>query len=196
MTCWELFLKSADIFTLTTMSGGRWWSMDTTQDLTSDQAIAKLRELVENQPTCMFGSDLGSTPFHVCPMHALQVDGAGSIWFFSPLDSEHAANLQSDERVQLIFSNPSAYQFLTVFGEAFIVRDRAKTDELWKPMVKAWFPGGKEDPNLSLIRVDPSIAHYWDTKDGKLVVLAKILIGAVTGKREDGGVQGDLHVRV
>lgn len=168
--------------------------MDKTENLVSGQAVAKLRELIEHGPTCMFGSDLQTIPFHVCPMHAQQVDDAGSIWFFSPLDSEHAANIRGDERVQLIFSNPSKYEFLTVFGEAFIVEDRAKTDELWNPIVKAWFPGGKEDPNLSLIRVDPSIAHYWDTKDGKLVVLAKILLGAVTGKREDGGVQGDLRV--
>ncbi len=168
--------------------------MDTTQNLVSTEAVLKLRELVKSQPNCMFGTDLSSVPFHVCPMHAQEVDDDGSLWFFSGLDSEHAANIREDSRVQLIFSNPSAYEFLTVFGEATILRDIEKIHELWKPMIKAWFPDGIDDPNLSLIKIEPSKAHYWDTKDGKLVVLAKILIGAVTGKVEDGGIQGDLKV--
>jgi len=168
--------------------------MDTTRNLVSQDAVEKLRDLTTHCPTCMFGTDLTAAPMHVCPMHTQQVDDNGSLWFFSGLDSEHAAHIRADGQVQLIYSNPSKYEFLTVYGDAQIVRDPAKIEELWKPMVKAWFPGGKEDPNLSLIRVDPLKAHYWDTKDGKLVVLAKILVGAVTGKVEDGGVQGDLKV--
>lgn len=168
--------------------------MDTTKNLISGEAVAKLRDLTEHCPTCMFGTRLETIPFHVCPMHTQEVDDEGNLWFFSGLDSEHAAQIREDPRVQLIYSNPSKYEFLTVFGEATILHDAEKIDKLWKPLVKAWFPGGKEDPNLSLIRVAPSNAHYWDTKDGKLVVLAKILVGAVTGKVEDGGVQGDLRV--
>ena len=168
--------------------------MDSTKNLISTEAITKLRELVEKGPTCMFGTDLTTIPMHVCPMHALQVDDEGSIWFFSGLDSQHTGHINKDPRVNLIFSNTAAFEYLTVFGEAEILRDPVKIEELWKPMVKAWFPDGKDDPNLSLIRVRPLKAHYWDTKDGKLVVLAKILVGAITGKVEDGGVQGDLRV--
>jgi general stress protein 26 len=142
----------------------------------------------------MFGTDLSSVPFHVVPMQAQEVDDEGCLWFFSGLDSAHAAHIREDGRAHLLFSNPSDYEFLTVYGEATILRDFDKIDELWKPTIKAWFPEGKDDPNLSVIRVEPSRAHYWDTKDGKLVVLAKILIGAVTGKVEDVGVQGDLKV--
>ena len=182
------------IFQLNIPPGDGLWEMDKTENLVSREAVTKLRELTEHCPTCMFGTDLQSIPFHVCPMHAQEVDDQGDIWFFSGLDSEHATHIRRDTRVQLIFSNPSKYEFLTVFGEATLSRDQKKIDELWKPMVKAWFPDGKDDPNLSLIRVSPSKAHYWDTKDGKLVVLAKILIGTVTGKPEDGGVQGDLRV--
>jgi general stress protein 26 len=168
--------------------------MDKTENLLSDEAVAKLRDLTGHCPTCMFGTDLSSAPMHVCPMHTQQVDDAGSIWFFSGLDSEHVGHIRAGSQVQLIYSNPSRYEFLTVFGNAEIVDDPAKVEELWKPVVKAWFPEGKEDPNLTLIRIEPLKAHYWDTKDGKLVVLAKMLVGAVTGRVEDGGVQGDLRV--
>ncbi len=168
--------------------------MDAVRNLVSGDAVLKLRELVKDSPTCMMGTRLGEVPMHVCPMHALDVDDDGSLWFFSGLDSEHAENIRHDPRVHLIFSNAASYEFLTVYGEAEILRDIEKTHELWKPMVKAWFPGGIDDPNLSLVRVDPAKVHYWDTKDGKLVALAKILYSAVTGKVEDGGVQGDLRL--
>lgn len=168
--------------------------MDSIRNLFSRDAVLKLRELVKASPTCMFGTSLKDIPHHVCPMHALDVDDDGSLWFFSGLDSEHAANIGEDPRVQIIFSNASDYEFLTVFGEAEIIRDAEKIYELWKPILKAWFPLGKDDPNLSVVRVDPTKVHYWDTTDGKLVVLAKILYSAVTGNMEASGIQGDLTV--
>lgn len=170
-------------------------SKDHTRNLVSQEAVTKLRELVEAAPTCMFGTDLQKIPFHVCPMHALQVDDSGSLWFMTGLDGAHTGHILFDPRVQLIFNNAAAYEFLTVFGDATVLHDSDKIDELWNPMVKAWFPQGKEDPNLTLVRVDPSKAHYWDTKDGKLVAFAKILYSAFTGKVEDGGLQGDLAVK-
>ena len=128
-------------------------------------------------------------------MHALQVDDSGSLWFMTGLDSAHTEHILFDPRVQIIFSNAPAYEFLTVFGDASLLKDEAKISELCKPILKSWFPGGKDDPNLTLIRVDPLHAHYWDSKDGKLVGMAKILFAAVTGKVEDGGMQGDLAVK-
>jgi len=61
-------------------------------------------------------------------------------------------------------------------------------------MVGAWFEEGKDDPKVSLIRVQPTIAHYWDTEDGKLVTMAKILTRAATGADISTGVEGDLNV--
>ena len=60
-------------------------------------------------------------------------------------------------------------------------------------MVKTWFPDGKDDANLTLICVCPEKVHYWDVKDGKLVAMAKILVGAVTGNPKDIGIEGDLN---
>jgi len=60
-------------------------------------------------------------------------------------------------------------------------------------MVEAWFDG-QDDPNISLICVQPTIAHYWDTEDGKLVEMAKILTRAATGSDIAIGQEGDLSV--
>ena len=166
--------------------------MNETQDFIGQDAVDKLRSLVSSSPTCMFASNLTSVPFHVCPMQVQRVDDQGNIWFFSDASSEHNRHLREDPRVELIFSNHSNYQYLAVFGEIIISRDPAKIDELWTSAMKAWFPDGKSDPNLTLLRVHPELVHYWDTKDGKLVTLAKILGSAISGNPADVGQQGEL----
>jgi general stress protein 26 len=168
--------------------------MSSTKDLMGDDAIKKLRDLTNDASTCMFASGLGEIPFHVCPMQVQQVDHEGSLWFFSGADSVHNRQLEQDSRAQLTFCNPSKLEFLTIFGEAAISTDRHKIGELWNMLVEAWFPDGEDDPNLTLICVRPSMAHYWDTENGKLVTFAKILTAAVTGASLDAGVEGDIQV--
>lgn len=81
-----------------------------------------------------------------------------------------------------------------MFGTASISTDKAKIDRIWDAMVGSWFDGGKEDPKVSLICVQPAVAHYWDTEDGKLVTMAKMLTRAVTGSDIDPGVEGKLNL--
>lgn len=167
--------------------------MSTIEDLDASQAVAKMREIVLSAPTCFIASGLSQMPFHLCPMYAQDVDRDGGIWFFSGADSVHNELLAKDARVELMFSNNSKHEYLAVFGQATISRDIEKIDELWGTMVKAWFPGGKDDPNLTLICVEPEKVHYWDTRENKLVTLGKVLLSAVTGRVLETGVEGDLR---
>jgi general stress protein 26 len=167
--------------------------MSTVEDLEARQAVAKMREIILSAPTCFFASGLSQMPFHLCPMYAQDVDRGGGIWFFSGADSVHNELLEKDSRVELMFSNNGKHEYLAVFGNATISRDMDKIDELWGTMVKAWFPAGKDDPNLTLICVEPQKVHYWDTRENRLVALGKILLSAVTGRVLEAGVEGDLH---
>ena len=164
------------------------------KNLVDEEAVSKLQDLVKGSPTCMFATRLTEAPFHVIPMRVQEADYEGDLWFFSSSDSTHNAQINADPRVQLIFTNSSDMEFLTVFGTASISTDKAQIDRLWNPMVNAWFEEGREDPKVTLIRVQPAHAHYWDTEDGKLVTMAKILARAATGADINTGVQGDLSV--
>lgn len=169
--------------------------MSTTKNLLGPDAVQKLRDLTKTTSTCMFASGLSKVPFHVCPMGVQEVDDSGNLWFFSGADSVHNRQLEGDPRAQLIFSNQSKVEYLTVFGETIISKDPGKIAQLWTKMAEAWFPEGKDDPNLTLLCVNPSLAHYWNTENGKLVTMAKILTAAVTGAEiDEGGVEGDLRV--
>jgi general stress protein 26 len=103
-------------------------------------------------------------------------------------------DIEDDNRVELFYANKSSAEYLTVYGTAEILEDRSKIEELWSPIAKAWFKEGKDDPKISLIKVKPLDAYYWDTKENKVISLLKIVISAVTGKENDGGVEGTIKV--
>lgn len=169
-------------------------SMGDVKNLIAEEAIEKINDLVKANDICLFTTDLTNLPLATCPMSTQEVDDEGNLWFFSSASSEHNRNLASDNRVQLFYSNKSNYEFLSLYGEASIIKDKKKAKELWNPMVKTWFQQGVDDPDLTLIKVTPMDAYYWDTKSNKLVSLFKIMTGALIGKRMDNGVEGSIKI--
>jgi general stress protein 26 len=167
--------------------------MPETKNLIAEEAVAKLQTLIEGSNTCMFATNLTEAPFHVSPMRVQETDYEGRLWFFSEADSTRNAQITADPRVQLIFTNTPEMEFLTVYGTATISTDKDLIDRLWNGIVEAWFDG-KGDPNISIICVQPSAAHSWDTEDGKLITMAKILTRAATGSDIPIGQEGDLNV--
>jgi general stress protein 26 len=166
------------------------------QDLHREDAIEKLKELVKHNPICLFTSRLTQEPFQTRPMSTAQVDDEGNLWFLSASDSYKNEEVDYDPNVQLFYVNTPDSEYLTVFGKAHISTDRQKIDEVWKPIAKAWFTEGKDDPRITLLKVVPEEAYYWDTKTSKMVAMLKILTAAVTGKTSDeGGVEGKLAVK-
>lgn len=165
------------------------------KNLTHQEAIEKFKELVKHESTCLFTTRLTQVPLTTRPMAVQKVCDQGNFWFLSDIDSDKNQEIALDSRVQLFICNTSNYEFLSVYGRATVSPDRKKIDELWSDIAKAWFPGGKDDPSVTVIKVTPEQGFYWDTKDGKLVSMIKILASAVTGKTMEEGVEGTISVR-
>jgi len=143
----------------------------------------------------MFCTQLDQLPISARPMSANEVDDQGNLWFISNAKSNKNFEIRQNDKVQLFFSKISDSQYMSVYGNATIYSDRASIETHWQPMAKAWFEDGKEDPNVTIIRVTPSFAYYWDTKDGKAIAFLKWGLAAVTGlKIDDGGVEGKINV--
>lgn len=166
--------------------------MGSFENLSHQDAVEKISEIAKNARTCMFCTDLASQPFHTRPMAIQDVDESGNLWFLSSRESNKNFEILEDNRVQLLFADQSSSTYLSVYGVATIFKDRDLIETLWSPIAKAWFDEGKDDPDVTVIRVVSAQAYYWDTKDGKLVTLLKIAVSAITGVQKDGGVQGNL----
>lgn len=160
--------------------------MENNKNLTASEGLEKLKELVNAINICLFSTNLqkndGAT---FRPMSAQEVDEDGNIWFFSGLDSDKNLEILKDNVVQLVFSDPSQSSYLIVNGMAEIVVDRHKIEELWSPTIKIWFEKGKEDPNISLIKVKTQTAFYWDTEGNKMINFFKHLASVATGSKSN-----------
>jgi general stress protein 26 len=154
-----------------------------------------LREMVEDIKICLFCTHLKTNDGATTrPMTAQDVDDDGNIWFFSGKDSDKNAEILQDNHVQLFFSNPKSSSYLVVNGEAEINFNINKMEEIWSPLVKIWFKKGKEDPNLSLIKVNTKSAYYWDVEGSKMINFFKLLASVATGTTFIGGSQGNIKV--
>lgn len=97
---------------------------------------------------------------HARPMAVAAVEGANTLWFVT-LDSSPKTNeIQNDERVSATFQ--SSRKFVALSGRAELIKDHAKVEQLWQADWKVWFPKGKSDPDITLIRVTVTDAEFWD----------------------------------
>lgn len=164
------------------------------QNLSAQAAIEKLKELIKNESMCFFCTQLTQQPITTRPMSTQKVDDSGNIWFLSSIKSDKNSEIEKNNIVQLFYSNPSSFEFVSLLGSATILTDREKIYELWTPMAKAWFKDGKEDADISLIKVTPQSAYYWDTKNNKMISMLHMLASIITGNAPDDGVEGMLKV--
>ena len=164
------------------------------KNLYDKDAIDKIKDLVNAADICLFTTDLATVPLVTRPMATQLVGDDGMLWFLSERASAKNAEIAGDNRVQLFYFNKSNAEYLSIFGEAEILYDKQKIKELWTPLAKTWFTEGEEDPAISIIKVKPLEAHYWDTKHNKMVAMLKILAGAVIGKTMDDGVEGKMQL--
>ena len=65
-------------------------------------------------------------------------------------------------------------------GRAEIVHDRQKAEALYPPTLKAWVPGDRETPGLTLIRIHTSSAEYWDGPASTVGLALGVLRAAIT----------------
>ncbi len=163
------------------------------KDLGNNEAIKKLKSLVEDIRFCMY-TTYENGKVESRPMTTLDVDSEGNAWFFTSRQTEIGSETDNGESVTLIYSHPGDNTYLSVSGTASIVHDEAKKEELWSPLSKAWFPEGKNDPNLVVLKVTTDEAAYWDSPSSKMVVFFSMVKAAVTGHQSDPGDHGKLNL--
>lgn len=159
-----------------------------------EKSTKHLKELIEAFDTGMLitrhGEDL-----HARPMGVADVEGASTLWFVTGEMSPKSEEIRDDARVSVTFQGPM--KFIALSGRASLVSDRKKIEELWKPSWKAWFPEGKDDPSITLIRVTVSDGEFWDNTGTKGIRYAFEMVKAVvtgttpeTAPGQHGRVQG------
>jgi general stress protein 26 len=157
-----------------------------TSDTRSDD-VKKLAELIKDIRIAMLTTVDEDGSLRSRPMATQDVEFNGELWFMVGADSAKVHEVQEDRQVNVSFANPDDQRYVSVSGSAQLVRDRQRIDEFWNPMYKAWFPEGKDDPNIALLRVTVSKAEYWDSHSSPVVHLLGFAKALITGQSYDGG---------
>lgn len=155
---------------------------------TRENDLEKLRHLIKEIDFCMLTTVDENGNLHSRPMSSNgDIDTDGDIWFFTNASSHKVSEITKLPKVNVSFADPDNQRYVSVTGTAQLVRDRAKIDELWRPEFKIWFPEGKDDPEIALLRVRLEKAEYWDSPGSTIGYALSFVSSLVTGKQPDLG---------
>ena len=124
------------------------------------------------------------------PMTHFPDEASGSIWFISSTDTALVQSLGMGEDADYVVISEDHDLHASIRGKLHQLHDDAKLDELWNPVVAAWFEGGRQDPRVALLRFDPEVAAIWASSPSSLKFGFEIIRSTL-----DPGHQPDLGVK-
>jgi len=142
----------------------------------------KLVELMDGMSIGMM-TTFGPDGPRSIPMARQEVEPGAELWFITARDTRHVDDLRADPQVSVTFSSRDSW--VAVTGRGQVVDDQAKLEELWNTFAEAWLPGGPEDPNAVLIKVEVEQAEYWDSPGSKAASLLSFVKAKITGSTLD-----------
>ena len=150
----------------------------------------RLWKAVDDHHTGMLG--LTHDSHHFQPMTAFVEKDTNILWFFTRTDTDLAQAVASG-------INDAAFIFLDkklqacIDGRVTLSQDRERIDKYWNAHVAAWYPEGKDDPSLTLLRLDVSEAAVWITEGGLLKYAFEVAKANASNTTPDVGERRDLN---
>jgi general stress protein 26 len=96
------------------------------------------------------------------PMLTADREFDGLLWFFSETECGKVQDIRGNREVNIAYARPEREQYVSVSGNAQIVKDARKAQKLWELDFERWLPKEKQREDLSLIKVSVHRAEYWD----------------------------------
>ena len=101
------------------------------------------------------------------PMHLVQKEYDGKLWFFTRRSAEKVSETNRDHDVCLSFSDQDKGVYVSLSGTANLTDDRELIEKYWNPFVAAWFTDGKDDPDIALLEIDVQMGEHWKATENK-----------------------------
>jgi general stress protein 26 len=156
-------------------------------------SLKKLRKLMKDIRVGMLTTVDREGRLHSRPMMTSDVQFDGDLWFIARATSGLADHIGTNPHVNVAYADPKGDEYVSVSGLASLVRDDTRLKELWSGRHKAWFPEGKKDPDLTLLKVNVEGAEYWDARSDA-VELAQFVkshpLGVSAEEPTGAGAQG------
>ena len=158
-----------------------------TNGTSSHEAIQKAGELIQGIKVAMLTTLEDDGSLHSRPMATQEAEFDGTLWFFTRAGTAKVHEVEHDQHVNISYADPAGNRYVSVSGRAQLVRDKIKVEELWSPVLKAWFPDGLDDPELALLKVSVEKAEYWDAPSSTVVHIVGVAKALATGQPYEPG---------
>jgi general stress protein 26 len=157
----------------------------TTEPSTPDQARERLWDEIKKIRYGMLGL-VGSLE-HYQPMSAFCEPDTNDIWFFTRTDTELAKHCNSGARAMFIVQSKDQAFHACVGGELQQQHDGARIQLYWNPIVAAWYPDGKDDPLLTMLKFRARDAQVWLSETNPVKFFWEIAKANITHHEPDVG---------
>jgi general stress protein 26 len=120
-------------------------------------------------------------------MVLVQDDYDGTLWFYTDLESEKVFELENDNDVCVSFADPDDQTYVSLTGVGRAIQDKDLVDKYWNSFVSAWFPEGKNSPNVGMLEIKVQKGEHWNSDSSKMVKSIKTVIAKAKGEQPDLG---------
>jgi general stress protein 26 len=97
---------------------------------------------------------------HARPMAITRLDDGVDAYLVTNINSIKVDEVKANPQAVLNFQGASTYA--SVRGVLTFMPDPVLLEKLWKEAWKVWFPSGKSDPNIALLKFTAHEGEYWD----------------------------------
>lgn len=148
-------------------------------------SVKTLKKKIDGIKIAMLTTEEPDGSLRSRPMATNEMQDDGTLWFFTREFDPKVNEVNQNHKINLSYSDPDNNLYVSISGEAFLNTDKNKIEELWQPHLKAWFPKGKDDPEISLLKISPQKAEYWDSESSNMVLIFNIAKSILKGEKHE-----------
>jgi general stress protein 26 len=145
--------------------------------------IAQLWDEIDGVHAVMLGSPDHAQ--HMQPMAPHSAREERAIWFYTKKSSDIARAAERGGVVHLCLVTDDYQACLN--GNLTTTYSRDHVDRYWSTLVEAWYPGGKDDADLTMLRFAPHTAAIWASTGSTLKFGWEIAKAISAGEEPDVG---------
>lgn len=156
------------------------------KQLSPDQQLARVWNILEHNSigmlTTRFGGGLRARPLDARPDRDEDV-----IFFVTDVRGLKDDEVKAAPDVCFTVVSDKDKAYLSITGQASVSRDPARASKIWKKADDVWWPGGPNDPNVLVLRIDPATAELWDGPASKAKAAFEFAKARETGEKPNLG---------
>jgi len=136
----------------------------------------------------------GPEPAHFAPMTTFPEPETGSLWFYTQTDNTIAEAAQGGVTGLYVFMSKDRTLQASIRGRLTASVDPLRRDKFWSPVVSAYFPKGKNDPHMIMLRLECEDTEVWVSDSNVVKFAFEIAKANLTGAAPDIGGKAALKL--